>query len=143
MLLRSGEGGLWLGGSLLLYVRRPFVIGHAIDDLPRFGIGQRKAAIFGFGAIPFRQAVAAKAGQVHQIDVLNIGSFAQMFHEPAEGCGLEFGAGLVVHRDLLGIAVFLYCPVAARLKRQLACAAARRRISSIVRSSLWVAMNQR
>src|SRR5436190_5076597 len=136
MLLRGGEGCLLLGAGFLLIFRPPLVVGHAIDDLARFGIGEREAAVLGFGAIPFRQAVTAEAGQVHQIDVLHIGPLAQMLHEPAEGCSLELGAGLVVHRDLLGIAGFYLALRPTRLKRHRAWAAARRRISSIDRSSL-------
>src|SRR5215471_12191272 len=143
MLLRSGKSGLLLGGGFLLVFRSPFVIGHAIDDLPRLGIGERNAAVFSFGAIPFRQAVAAKTGQVHQIDVLDVGPLAQMLHEAAEGRGLEFGAGFVVHRNLLAIVGLYLASRPARLKRYPRCAAARRRISSIVKSSLRVAINQR
>src|SRR5713101_3605589 len=101
MLLKGGESGLLLAARFLLVFRPPFVIGHAVDDFPRFGICQREAAILGFGAIPFGEAVAAKASEVHQIDVLNVGPLAQMLDEAAEGCGFQFGAGLVVHRDLL------------------------------------------
>src|ERR1700730_5390194 len=143
MLLRGSESGPLLGARFLLVFRPPFVIGHAVDDLARFGICQRESAILGFGAIPFREAVAAKAGQVHQIDVLNVGPLAQMLDEAAEGCGFEFGAGLVVHRDLLLIAGSYVALQPAGLKRQLPCTAARLRISSIVRSSLCVAINQR
>src|SRR5215469_3155010 len=143
MLLRSRECRPLLGGGFLLVFRPPFVIGHAIDDLARFGIGERDATVFGFRTIPFREAVAAKAGEVHQIDVLNVGPLAEMLHEAAERRGLEFDAGLVVHRNLLVVAQLYLASRPARLKRYPRWAAARRRISSIVKSSLCVAMNQR
>ena len=54
-------------------------------------------AFLGSGSIPFRQAIAAEAGQIHQVDVLHVGTLAQVLHEPPEGSGLEFGTGLLVH----------------------------------------------
>jgi hypothetical protein len=101
VLLRGGESGLLLGARLFLKFGPPFVVRHAIDNLARLRVGQWDTAFFGFGAIPFRQAVPAKAGQVHQVDVLDIGSLTQMFDEAPEGRSLELGAGLVVHHDLL------------------------------------------
>src|SRR5438105_2678423 len=95
--LRRGESGLLLGARFLLVLLAPFVIGHAVDDLARIGIAERDALLLGRGAVPFRQAVAAEAGEVHQIDVLHIGALAQMRDERAERGGFEFGAGLVVH----------------------------------------------
>jgi hypothetical protein len=78
LVLLRGKGGLLLGARLFLVLFAPFVIGHAIDDLARLGVGQRDALLLGGGAIPFREAVAAEPGEVHQIDVLHIGAFAQM-----------------------------------------------------------------
>src|SRR6476646_3362367 len=95
--LRRGESGLLLGARFLLVLFAPFVIGHAVDDLARLGIAERDALLLGRGAIPFRQAVAAEAGEVHQIDVLHIGALAQMRDEGAERRRFELGAGLVVH----------------------------------------------
>src|SRR5204862_1330975 len=95
--LRRGEGGLLLGARLLLVLLAPFVIGHAVDDLARLGIAERDALLLGRGAVPFRQAVAAEAGEVHQIDILYIGAFAQMRDQRAERGRFELGAGLVFH----------------------------------------------
>ena len=47
----------------------------------------------GFLAIPPAQAVPAEPGQVHQVDVLHVGAFAQMLDQPAERRGLQFGSG--------------------------------------------------
>src|SRR5271166_510546 len=101
VLLRGGEGGLLLWARLFLIFRLPFVVGHAVDDFPRLRVRQRDAALLSLLAIPPRQAVATKAGHVHQIDVLDIVPLAQMLDEPPEGRGFELGAGLVVHRVLL------------------------------------------
>lgn len=40
-----------------------------------------------------REAVAAEPGEVHQIDVLHVGAFAQVLDQPAEGGRLQLGAG--------------------------------------------------
>src|SRR5258708_2231991 len=96
MLLRRGEGGLLVRRRLLLVLLAPFVVGHAVDDLARLRVGQRHALFLGGGAVPFRQAVAAESGQVHQVDVLHVRALAQMLNESAEGRGFELSAGLVV-----------------------------------------------
>src|SRR6266852_8783255 len=98
--LRSGEGGLLLGARFLLVLLAPLVIGHAVDDLARLGVAERNALLLGRGAVPFRQAVAAEAGEVHQIDVLHVGALAQMRDQRAERRGLKLGAGLVIHLHL-------------------------------------------
>src|SRR6266851_9790530 len=95
--LRSGEGGLLLGARFLLVLLAPFVIGHAVDDLARLGVAECDALFIGRGAVPFRQAVAAEAGEVHQVDVLYVGALAQMRDQRAVRRGFELGAGLVVH----------------------------------------------
>src|SRR6266852_6864431 len=95
--LRSGGGGLLLGARFLLVLLAPFVIGHAVNDLARLGVAERDALLIGRGAVPFRQAVAAEAGEVHQVDVLHVGALAQMRNQRAERRGFELGAGLVVH----------------------------------------------
>src|SRR5260370_34629082 len=99
--LGRGEGGLLLGARLLLVLLAPLVIGHAVDDLARLGVAERDAAFLGRGAVPFRQAVAAETGRVHQIDVLHVGALAQMRDQRAVRRGFELGAGLVVHLHLL------------------------------------------
>src|SRR5438132_13196906 len=76
--LRGGEGRLLLGGCFLLVLLAPFVIRHAVDDLARLGVAERDALLVGRGAVPFRQAVAAEAGEVHQVDVLYVGALAQL-----------------------------------------------------------------
>src|SRR5713101_2760433 len=99
MLMAGGETGFLLGARLFLILRLPFLVRHAVDDLARLGIGQVDAALAGGGTVPFRQAVAAEAGKVHQIDILHVLALAQMLDEAAEGRGLQLDAGLIVHRS--------------------------------------------
>ena len=40
-------------------------------------------------AVPVGQAVAAEAGEVHQVDVLDVGAFAQVVDKPPERRRLE------------------------------------------------------
>ena len=57
-------------------------------------------------AVPVRQAVAAEAGEVHQVDVLDVAAFAQVLDQPAEGGGFELAFLLLAEfshcRELLG-----------------------------------------
>src|SRR5262244_3634099 len=100
VLVRRREGFLLLGRSLLLVLRLPLVIGHAVDDLAGLGVAERDAALLGGRPVPFGQAIAAEAGEVHQVDVLYIRALAQMRDQLPEGGGLQFDARLVVHGDL-------------------------------------------
>ena len=59
-----------------------------MDDSARFHLVAFKARI----ADPVGQAIAAEAGQTHQIDVLRIMPILQMVHQPAKGGG---GHGIV------------------------------------------------
>src|SRR6516165_284411 len=54
VLLLGGECGLLLCARFLLVFLAPLVIGHAIDDLARFRIGERNMALLGLLAIPPR-----------------------------------------------------------------------------------------
>src|SRR5262249_40667017 len=78
MRLLGGKGSFLLGAGFPLIFPAPFVVGHSVDDLARFRIGEREIAFVGRGPVPFRQAVAAEAGEVHQIDVLHVIALAQM-----------------------------------------------------------------
>src|SRR5690349_14949298 len=87
--------------SFLLVLGLPLVVGHPIDDLARGRIGDLDALLARLLAVPARQAVAAEAGEIHQIDVLHVRALLQVRDQAAEGGGLEFGLGLVVHGFLL------------------------------------------
>src|SRR4029453_2273500 len=97
MLMRLRERLLLLAARFLLVLRLPLLVRHAIDDLARLRVGERHALLLGGGAVPFRQAVAAEAGEIHQVDVLHVGAFAQVLDQAPERGGLQLGAGLVVH----------------------------------------------
>src|SRR5216683_3290770 len=92
--LRGGKGRLLLGARLLLVLLAPFGVRHAVVDLARLRIAELDALLVGRGAVPFGQAVAAEAGEVHQVDILHVGALAQMRHQRAERRGFELGAGL-------------------------------------------------
>src|SRR5260221_569393 len=84
---------------VLLIPLLPIVIRHAVDDLAGFRIAQRDALLLGRRAVPFGQTVAAKAGQVHQIEVLHVGALAQMRDQAPKRRSLEFSTRFVVHSD--------------------------------------------
>src|SRR5262245_39182690 len=97
LVARLVEGLLLLGRGFLLVLGPPLVVRHAVDDLAGLGVGNLDALLAGFLAIPARQAVAAEACQVHQVDVLNVSALLQVRDQAPEGGGFEFGAGLVIH----------------------------------------------
>src|ERR1700757_158558 len=81
----------------LLILCLPGFVWHPIDYIACCGIAERQPALLGSGPIPFGQAIAAEAGQIHQVDVLHVGTLAQVLHEASEGSGLEFGTGSFIH----------------------------------------------
>src|SRR5260370_19654517 len=102
LVLRLVEGLLLVARRLFLVLGLPFVVRHAVDDLARLGIGDLDTLFARLLAIPARQAIAAEAGQVHQVEVLHVGALLQVRDQAAEGGSFEFGAGFVVHGTLLG-----------------------------------------
>src|SRR5579863_1803293 len=78
-------------GRLFLVLLFPFVVGHAVDRLACFRIGQLDAALLSTFAIPTRQAIAAEAGEIHQIEILHVGTAPQMVDQLAERAGFELG----------------------------------------------------
>jgi hypothetical protein len=83
---RTRHRGGWAAQALLLLLVR-----HAVHRLAGFRIGQRDAALFSAREVPLGEAVAAKAGQVHELDVLNIAALGEVLQEAAESRGFEFG----------------------------------------------------
>src|SRR3954466_936423 len=81
------------GGALEF--RLPGLIGHAVDRLAALVLADPDALGVGLFLHPVRQAVAAEAGQVHQVDVLDVGAPAQVLDQAPENGGFEFGFGLV------------------------------------------------
>src|ERR1700761_3310304 len=90
-------GLLLVARGLFLVLGLPLVVGHAVDDLARCGIGDLDALLARLLAIPAREAIATEASQVHQVDVLHVGALLQVRDQAAESGGFEFGLGLVVH----------------------------------------------
>src|SRR6185369_6287392 len=91
----SRKRGLLLGARLLLVLGLPVLVGHAVDDLARALLGKLQALGVGRLLVPVGEAVAAEAGQIHQVDVLHLAAPAQMLHELAESRGLQFGDKLM------------------------------------------------
>src|SRR5260221_2637213 len=86
-----------VGRRFALIKLLPRVVRHAVDHFARRRIAQRHALFLGGGAVPFRQTVAAKARQVHQVEILHVGALLQMRDQTPERGGLELDSGLVVH----------------------------------------------
>ena len=87
---------------LRLVTRLPLRLRHAVDRLPALVPGHRHAALVGGFLHPVRQAIAAEAGEIHQVDVLHVGAAAQMLDQAAVDRGFEFRGGLLVDgHDLL------------------------------------------
>src|SRR5262249_6513214 len=85
-----------IGAGLALGLGLPFLIRHAVDRLTARVLAERDAALVGLFLHPVGQAVAAEAGEIHQIDVLHVSARAQVLDEAAKNRGFELGAGLVV-----------------------------------------------
>jgi hypothetical protein len=84
----------WRGLALVL--RLPCFIRHAIDRLTALVLGQGNAFFVGGILKPVRQAVAAKARKIHQVDILHIGAASQMLHKTAKHGCLQFRLSFVV-----------------------------------------------
>src|SRR4029077_17994579 len=81
-----------------LKLRFPGLIGHPIDRLAAFVLADADALSVGLFRHPVRQAVAAEAGQIYQIDVLDVGAGAQMVDKAPENGSFKFRSGFVVDR---------------------------------------------
>src|SRR6185369_4202878 len=55
-----------------LVFRFPGLVGHAVDGLPALVLAQGDALGVGGVLEPVGQAVAAEAGQIHQVDILDV-----------------------------------------------------------------------
>src|SRR6516225_5672065 len=70
LVARFLQCSLLLLRRLRLVLGLPLLVRHAVDQLPTLVLGQRHATFVGGILHPIGQAVAAEAGQVHQINVL-------------------------------------------------------------------------
>src|SRR5580704_12245968 len=88
VLVAVGRRGLLLGGrGFRLVLGLPLIVGHTVDDLARGRVRDRHAALFRGLPVPAREAVAAEAREIHEVEVLHICALAQMLHQLAEGGG--------------------------------------------------------
>ena len=81
----------------MLVVAFPFLDRHAIDCCSGLVIVHIKPAVSGRSQVPFRQAVPAEAGQIHQVNILNIAAFLEVFDKSAKCGGFDFFFSVVVH----------------------------------------------
>jgi len=100
--LALGEGRLLLSTRFLLVLGLPLLVRHAVDHLARTVLAELETLLAGRLLIPIGQAVAAKAGHVHEVDVLHLMVLAQMADQAPEGrcfqLGLETFVDLGHHR---------------------------------------------
>src|SRR5581483_11716106 len=89
--------GHLFGAGVALIFRFPGLVGHAVDGFAALVLGQRHALLVGGVLQPVGEAVAAEASEIHQIDVLDVGSFAQMPEKAAVGGRFEFRSGLLIN----------------------------------------------
>src|SRR3546814_17635290 len=78
---RSGLGAVHSG----LIPRFPLAVRHAVNVFARLVLAHRRALGIGGFTQPVGQAVAAKAGQIHQIDVLHVGALAPVLKQTTKG----------------------------------------------------------
>src|SRR5947209_13902856 len=76
----------------------PGLVRHAVDGLAALILRHLRALGVSRLFKPIGQAVTAEPGQIHQIDVLNVGARAQMLDHASESGGLELRSGFVVNR---------------------------------------------
>src|SRR5262249_52092059 len=82
---------------LFLVLGLPLLERLAVDDLAALVLGHRHALLVRRLLHPVGEAIAAEAGEIHQVDVLHVGTAAQVLDQAAIDGGFEFGAGLLVH----------------------------------------------
>ena len=85
-----------LGGGRALIFRLPGLVGHAVDRLAALVLAHGDTLCIRRILEPVGQAVTAEAGEVHQIEVLDIGPPAQMFDKTPESGGFKFRSGFVI-----------------------------------------------
>src|SRR5262245_36007154 len=96
------EGCLLLGARFLLILGLPLLIGHAVNHLAGAILAELKPLFARRLLVPIGEAVAAKPGHVHEVDVLHLMALAQVSDQAAERrrfqLGLEASVDLGHHR---------------------------------------------
>src|SRR5690606_14139022 len=78
------EGGQLVVARLFLMLGLPLLVRHAVDDFARIVLTERLACLASRFLIPVRQAVAAEAGEIHQVYVLDVCALPHVLHELAK-----------------------------------------------------------
>ena len=78
-------------------LRLPLSVRHAVDPLAGPVIVEISLERLGLGDEPLGEAVSAKPGEVHELNVLNILSPIEVGEEPPKRGGLQLGACSVIH----------------------------------------------
>src|SRR3984957_13461955 len=104
-----------LGTGRALMRRFPSLVGHAVDGLAALVLAHRRALGVGLFLEPIGQAVAAEAREIHQIDVLDVATGAQMFDQAPEHRSFKFRSALLVDRP--GRTLAGYLAVVRRISR--------------------------
>src|SRR5690349_1543145 len=95
--MARGERGLLFGARFLLIALLPFGRRHPVDDLARLVLLELDTLLGRGLAIPIAETISAEACEIHHVDVLHVGSRAQVSHQAAKRRRFEFGSGLLVH----------------------------------------------
>src|SRR5581483_11863471 len=95
----------------------PFLVRHSVNDAARAIVGKIDAPLLRGRRVPLREPVAAEAGGVHEIDVLDVGAAPQVFHQTAESGGFDLGTGFVIHCDCSEKTMAIVWADAARVSR--------------------------
>src|SRR5580704_10227054 len=95
---RALHCGELFGSRLRLKSCLPGLIRHAVDRLTALILAHCRPHGVGFFLEPIRQAVAAEARQIHQVDVLNVGAGPQMLDKTPKYRSFKFRSGFVVNR---------------------------------------------
>src|SRR5262245_41825618 len=108
MVVRLGlvEGGFLRGACLRLVPGLPVLEGHAVDHLAGPLLAELEATGAGRLLVPVGEAVAAEAGQVHQVDGLHVAARARVLPQLSGSCRLPLGHQLIVD---LGHGPFSIC----------------------------------
>ncbi len=78
------------GDELLLFIN------HPTDGL-FICLTNLQALFLGCRPVPFRQTIAAKTGQIHQIDILHLGMLGQMLNQTTKRRRLQFNFTPLIH----------------------------------------------
>jgi hypothetical protein len=65
-----------LGRDLSLEARLPSLVRHAVDDLSRLLLAKGHAFSSGSILVPIGEAISAKAGKLHKLDVMGLSGIA-------------------------------------------------------------------